>query len=437
MPRLRVLIVASTLPRWSGDAMPSFVLDQAVAFARNYPDTGIEILAPHDAGAARDEVMQGIPVHRFRYFWPASLQRLVYPAILPNIRRRRWLALQVPVFMVAEFFAILMHARRFRPTVIYSHWFAPQALAGSLAARVLGIPHVFTTHSSDVEVLQRIPLLGPALVRRITRSCPACTAVSGRTAERLRAFFSPVQWRPIETRLQIISMGVDAAELARLEVETRESARQALGFGDLPVLLFLGRLTEKKGLPDLLQAAAELRRGKHRFALVIAGEGELRALLEKQVHELGLDEQVRLPGFVTGDEKRAFLSAADVVVVPSIVAAGGDVEGLPVSLLEGMAAGKLCVASDASGADEVIANGEDGFIIPAGDAGVLAAALRRALELDTAAVSAMRERAIVRARDFDWDRIAVAHHRHLFAGLAPGPGSRSAPGDRPGSGRES
>jgi len=429
MPRLRVLITASTLPRWPGDAIPSFVLDQAVALTRSFPDMEVEILAPHDAGAAHYEVMQGIPVHRFRYFWPVAMQRLVYPAILPNIREHWWLTLQIPVFVVAQFCAILVHARRFRPTVIYSHWFTPQAVAGSLASWVLRIPHVFTTHSSDVEVLRRVPLLGPALVRQITRSCHAGTAVSRRTAERLQAFFRPDNWRAISSRIQIIPMGVNVAELADRGPSQKASARKALGLGESPVLLFLGRLTEKKGLFVLLKAAAELHRENHHFNLVIAGEGELRATIERQVRELNLDKQVRMPGFVTGQQKQAYLTAADVVVVPSIVTAAGDVEGLPVALLEGMEAGKICIASDVSGADDVIADGKDGFIVPAGDSASLFAALIRVLEFDPPAASMIGEHASVRAREFDWARIAAAHYRHLFAELDSGPGFTAGAGD--------
>ena len=157
----RILMTASTLPRWPDDAIPAFVLDQAVAIRERYPDTAIELLAPHDPGAASDEILNGIPIHRFRYFWPTGWQRLAYPAILPNVRRNPLLAVLIPPLILAEFIAIWRRARKFRATVIYSHWFTPQAIAGSLAARLLGIPHVFTTHSSDVEVLRRLLWLGP------------------------------------------------------------------------------------------------------------------------------------------------------------------------------------------------------------------------------------------------------------------------------------
>lgn len=437
MSALRILVTTSTLPRWLGDAMPAFVLDQAIALTRALPGARIEILAPHHAGAAFDEVMHGIPIHRFRYFWPPAFQRLAYSAMLPGIRRRPWLALQLPAFIVAQFFAILSQARRFRPTVIYSHWFMPQALAGSLAARLLGIPHVFTTHSSDVEVLRFVPLLGPALVRLITRSSHACTAVSRRTAGRLEAFFDRAEWQALAPRLQIIPMGVNLAELADKGSAQKAAARQALGLGESPVLLFLGRLTEKKGLGDLLQAAAELQRRHHPFSLVIAGEGPLRPEIESQIGQLDLGKTVRMAGFVSGQTKQDYLTASDVVVVPSIVTAAGDVEGLPVTLMEGMAAGRICVASDESGADDVITNGVDGFIVPAGDPNALAAALASVLKLDPSAVSDMSKRAAARMQVLDWAPVATAHYSHLFAALDPDPAAPARAGMDSQSGSES
>jgi glycosyltransferase involved in cell wall biosynthesis len=417
---MKVLVTASTLPRWSGDALPAFVLDQVVALRNAFPQIEAVILAPHHAGAARREAMNGVEVRRFRYFWPAALEQLAYPAILPNIRRRWWLALQAPFLLVAEFFAILSHARRFRPDVIYSHWFMPQAVAGGLAACLLGVPHVFTSHSTDVEVLRRVPLLGTLLVRFITRRAHAYTVVSRRTGRKLEAFFTPAEWREIGRRLRVIPMGVDAASLAAAGPDMRRHSRAALGLGSEPTLLFLGRLTAKKGIADLLRAAALLAGEGRAFRLVIAGAGELGAALREQVRDLRLTDRVLLPGFVTGEQKRQCLAAADLLVLPSVITPDGDAEGLPVALLEGMAAGKVCIATDVSGADEVLTDGENGFIIPSGQPQALARAIARALDLGPGDRAAIGERAARRAAAFDWSAIAAAHHQHLLAGLPRG-----------------
>jgi glycosyltransferase involved in cell wall biosynthesis/O-antigen/teichoic acid export membrane protein len=414
-PPRRVLMMASTLPRWAGDAVPAFVLDQAIALQRRQPGLEIRILAPHDAGAALEEDMNGIRVHRFRYFWPQRLARLVYPAILPNLRRNRWLYLQVPGLFVAEFFAALGLARCWRPDVIYSHWFTPQAIVGAVAALLLGVPHVFTTHSSDVQVLRRVPLAGPWLVRWVTRRAFAFTAVSRRTLARLQAFFpDPGEWAQIARKGSVLPMGTAAAGLPVLESTERRALRSRLGLGDAPVILFLGRLTEKKGIADLLDAFRILAGKDPDLQLVIAGEGEQRPIIEQRLADLGLAGRVRMPGFVTGERKRDLLLAADVLAVPSVVMADDDAEGLPVSLLEGLAAGAVCVATDVSGADDILTNGEDGFLVSQADPAALAQALGRALDLDAAARRELTARGRARAQQFDWPAVADAHWHGLF-----------------------
>lgn len=415
---MRVLVTASTFPRWAGDSQPAFVLDQLLALKAGHPELELHVLAPHDPGAARDEVLAGIPVHRFRYVLPAAWQALAYPAILPNLRQRPWLILQVPLLLLAEFFAIWSFCRRHRPAVVYSHWFTPQAIAGAAVTGLLGIPHVFTSHSTDVAVLGRVPLLGPALVRAIVRRCAAATVVSRRTLARLRAFFPrAADWDAVAARVQVLPMGV--APAGEGDAAARPYARRALGLGDEPVVLFLGRLTAKKGLDVLLAAFADVVRAEPRARLLVAGDGELAGSLAADIAGRGLGGAVRLCGFVTGPAKRELLAAADVLVVPSIVAPGGDAEGLPVALLEGLAAGLACVATDESGADDILADGRDGFLVPAGQAAPLAAALLGALRLPPGERERLATAARTLAARYAWPVIAEAHYRHLLAPFAP------------------
>jgi glycosyltransferase involved in cell wall biosynthesis len=415
---MKVLVTASTLPRWHGDAMPSFVLEQVRTLQRLHPDLELHVLAPHDADAALEEVLDGVRVHRFRYLWPEGLQRLAYPAILPNLARDPWLWLQVPFLLAAETIAIFLFCRRHRPDVIYSHWFMPQAVAGSLAAWLLRIPHVFTSHSSDVAVMQRLPLLGPMLVRAILRQVRACTVVSRRTGEKLRAFFpEPGDWARVAGKVRQLPMGVMVEDFSATVAGEGQAASQRLGLGTSPVVLFLGRLTAKKGIVVLLDAFEELSRMHPEVLLVIAGDGELRADLSRQIVRRSLGERVRMPGFVGGSIRRDYLLAADILVVPSIVAADGDAEGLPVSLLEGLAAGCLCIATDASGADDILTDARDGFLVRHGDPGQLAATLARVLALDATEARAVSVAAQQLAARYDWDRVAEQHFEHL---LSPG-----------------
>jgi glycosyltransferase involved in cell wall biosynthesis len=180
------------------------------------------------------------------------------------------------------------------------------------------------------------------------------------------------------------------------------------------VYLFLGRLTEKKGIDVLLRAFAPVAQARRDVVLLIAGEGELRSALEREVRLLGMESRVQFTGFVSGEAKRHVIAAADAMVVPSVVAADDDAEGLPVALLEGLAAGLVCVATDVSGADDVIADGTDGLVVPQRDEAALASALIRAHDMTPAQRQAFAEHARRRAQEFDWPAVAAAHYRHLL-----------------------
>ncbi len=205
--------------------MPDFVLQQAHAFKANDPNLEIHILAPHHEGAAYREDWDNVSIHRFSYFWPASFQQLVYPAILPNLQRKPWLYLQVIPLLVTEFFALLRLCRRVKPDLIYAHWFMPQAVVGDIVSRLLGIPLVFTSHSSDVHIMTQIPWLGRQITRAIVRRTRAFTAVSQRVSERIRYFFTAKEWERLENKSQIIPMGIDCSAIRPAPAERRSELR--------------------------------------------------------------------------------------------------------------------------------------------------------------------------------------------------------------------
>jgi len=264
-----------------------------------------------------------------------------------------------------------------------------------------------------------VPGLGPLIVRAVVRQAAAGTAVSRRTLAKLRSFFADAEWATVAHKIHVLPMGVEAALGAPVDTAVRAQARAALALGERPVLVFLGRLTPKKGLPVLLAALRQLVATRPELLLLIAGDGELRRDLEGEVSR-GLAGHVRLLGHVTGDLKRQVLRAADVFVVPSVVTADGDAEGLPVALLEGLAAGRVCVATDASGADDIVTSGVDGFIVPAGDADALRACLIGVLELDPAARARLEARARERAAAFAWPVLARRYLRLLLPETRPG-----------------
>ena len=144
-------------------------------------------------------------------------------------------------------------------------------------------------------------------------------------------------------------------------------------FADDPTLLFLGSIAEKKGVFDLLEAVADLRARYPRLRLVLAGVGEAQARVKERARALGISEQVELPGWIDASARDAWLAKADVFVLPSYY------EGLPMSVLEAMAAGLPVIASDVGGIPEVIQDGVDGLLVAPGAVPALVRAIAKLL----------------------------------------------------------
>lgn len=140
-----------------------------------------------------------------------------------------------------------------------------------------------------------------------------------------------------------------------------------------PMLLFLGAIIEKKGVFDLLQAMAALREDYPRLRLVLAGTGAAQARVKERARALGISEQVELPGWADAPARDVLLAEADVFVLPSYY------EGLPMSMLEAMAAGLPVIVGDVGGIPEVIEHGVDGLLVAPGAVPALVRAIDKLL----------------------------------------------------------
>lgn len=182
-------------------------------------------------------------------------------------------------------------------------------------------------------------------------------------------------------------------------------------------IVAVGRLVEKKGFLDLVDACAALDRQGTDFTCEIIGDGPQRPQLEARIAALGLTRRVRLAGALPRPEVAKALQSAAVSALPCIVADDGDRDGLPTVLVEAMALGTPCVSTDVTGVPEVVRHDETGLMVPQRDPAALAEALAALLD-DPARRDRLagNARAMVEA-DFDVERNA-ALLREIFAAPA-------------------
>lgn len=374
-----LLVLASTFPASAADSAPAFVRDLASVEGRLFETT---VLVPSVPGGVARERLGDLQVRRFRYF-PKRWEDLADGAILENLRSRpsRWL--QVLPLIVAETWALRRFLRRNRVDVLHVHWIIPQGLAALIGRR--GRPMLVTTLGGDIYGL-RDPV-SRILIRAVLRRAHAVTTMNDDMRDRLVGLGADPE------RVRVLPMGADVDGI------------RALAAGHQPMpgrILFVGRLVEKKGLAVLLEALRSL--DLDGVELRVVGDGPLRAELEAKAASL----PVRFLGALHRTELAREYAMATVVVFPSVVAASGDQDGLPVALLEAMAAGRPVIASDLPGLRDAVVDGTSGLLVRSGDALALADALRTVLSEQELAERLARG-ATLRADEYSVARIGAQY----------------------------
>jgi glycosyltransferase involved in cell wall biosynthesis len=392
------VVVATTFPARPGDGTPEFVL----TLARSIPDHDVTVVAPRMPGAPRTEAIDGVRVRRVAYF-PRRWEGLAADAIMPTLRTRPWRAVEAPFLVGALLLATWREVRREGAAVVNPHWIVPGGLVALTVRAVTGVPYVVTVHGADAYTLRGG--LGRMVKRLVLRRAAGVLPVSGDIARALDLSGAPV-----------LRMGVDTAAI-RASVGARVP--------EDGLLLYIGRLVDKKGVDVLVEALARLDGAR----LEVVGDGPDRVALDQLAARLGVADRVRFRGKLPKAGVLAALARAQVAVIPSRVGAGGDMEGTPVVLCEVMAAGVPVVASNLGGLGECIDDGLDGLLVPPGDVDALAAALDNALTGGVDLVALGRAAAATARRSLDITAVGAAYAEVFAAAATPAahtPGRRHA-----------
>lgn len=275
--------------------------------------------------------------------------------------------------MIAGLPRLAAYLRRTRPEVLlssldYANIVASWARAVSFTRPRLVLNEQNTLSRVAGNATSLRGRLIPGLARRTYPAAAAITAVSKGVAEDLaRTLGMPL------SRIDVIHNPVVTPELLARAEEPLE--HEWFAPGQPPVILAVGRLSPQKDYPTMLEAFAEVRKTLP-VRLLILGDGPLRPDIEAQVETLGIEADVRLPGFV--DNPFAYMRQCAVYAMSS------GWEGLPTVLIEALASGARIVSTDCpSGPREILDGGRFGRLVPVGDPGALARAFEAALADDT------------------------------------------------------
>ncbi len=295
----------------------------------------------------------------------------------------RWLADHIAAFwrqplryLAAIAYAVRLGGANLRETARWLYWFGQAVIVGRRVAS-RGFTHVHCHYASSVALMaSRIfsfsvsnTFHGPAefedpsgfRLREKIESSRFVVAISEFAKDQLTRYSPCSEW----PKLTVCRLGVETARYAAPPAE-----REGGSF----TVLTVGRLSPEKGISLLIGALRDLIDSGRDIRARIVGDGPLRAVLADQLGRDDRGGRIRLEGALNHDAVIPLYSSSHAFVLPSLA------EGLPVVLMEAMAAGLPCVATRITGIPELIEDGADGLLVPAGDAAALVHAVARLMD---------------------------------------------------------
>ncbi len=346
---MNVLFLTHNFPRSPGDAAGSFVLRLAIALRDE--DVHVHVVAPAGPGLPPSDEIEGIPVTRFRYA-PRRFEKLAYTGNMAADVASSWSArLALVGFLGADFIQAVKARRSVEPDVIHAHWWFPSGVVGTWLGGLSHVPLLTTMHGTDVRLARSVGVAKP-MFRHVLQHSAAVTTVSRWLADEVDALVPGTH--PIVAPMPV------ATSLFSPD-GVREKGR----------ILFVGRLSNQKGLEHLLYALADARSVTK---LDVVGDGPARVALQGLAADRGVADRVRWHGQLKQTELASLYQKASALVVPSTD------EGLGMVAIEALLCETPVIAFDSGGLRDVIQHEKTGILVPAGDRKALARAVDALME---------------------------------------------------------
>ncbi len=375
---MKVLYLVSLFPCWS----ETFIVRELHALKKLGFDLEIYSLKPHSEDMVHDDAKALLE----NTSYPSNALVLMLHAIVMFIRRplvnvgillaiTRRLA-KHPEALVKSLITVVLGLdaaytlKNNPPERLHAHWATYPSTAAWVISKNLNIPFGFTCHAHDI-------FLENHLLTEKVRDASLCVTISDFNIR----FIGSLIGKHTEGKFNVIHCGVDIDTFQMIEAEKDN------------LIVTVGRFDEIKGFKYLIEACSILRDRSVDFRCEIVGEGPLRSDIESEIVRLDLAHLVKLLGAKNQEEVRQFIGKGTVFCLPSIKTEQGNMDGIPVVLMEAMALGTAVVSTKVSGIPELVLAEQTGLLCESRDSAALADSLEEILNN-----SALRERLVKAAR---------------------------------------
>jgi colanic acid/amylovoran biosynthesis glycosyltransferase len=383
---MKVLYIVSLFPCWS----ETFIVREIRELLAHGVDIRILSLKPPQEELVQEDARELLP----RVIYPPRGWELIRAAVsglwrrfghnlgfILLIFRELWrspISLAKTLVVWWRTLGAVEAVRAWGPDRVHAHWATYPASSAMHLSRLVGVPFSFTAHAHDIFVERQLLVPKLETAEFVATISEFNRRLLAQTAERAPA-----------GRIRIVHCGIDVNNFPYME-----------GRPDPAAILAVGRLDEIKGFPVLIEACKLLRDQGVQYRCAIIGDGELRTVLESAIRMYQLHNNVQLLGARPQAEVRRYLYSAGMFVLPSVVTSNGNMDGIPVALMEAMAAGTPVISTRVSGIPELVEDRLSGLLVPQKDPVRLAGAIEELialagparLEMTRAARSAIEDR---------------------------------------------
>jgi len=358
----------------------------------------VRAITVHTKGALTKEKMDAIAVTRFRYL-PEKYQ-FNYSSIPDEISKSKIGYLKMIVMTFFFFSSTLMECMKEKPDIIHAHWSFPCGYIAYLMSKIFKTKFVITIHGGEIPLFKKFSTIRKLVINAMNKSVLVCANSS-------------------YSKNEFIKMGVKENKIIKLNVPPNfvkhtsdklilESFRKKFTHQSNKIVLFCGRLVERKGVEYLIRSIGEIK--LNNIHLVISGGGGLRDELENLTKQLGLTDKVTFFGRASDEELGMLHDISDVFVCPSIIDSKGNTEYLGLVIPEAMESGLPVIASSVGGIVDTVKNEMNGILVPPKDSRSIAQALERVIE-DTVLARKLVENSKATVKEFSPQTIAQEYSK--------------------------
>ena len=362
---IKIYSLSTTYPDSTDSPKPKFVH----IVNRELVKLGIsvKVITPHSKGSKTKQIMDGVTIKRFRYL-PENLE-LNYSSVAEEVSSSKFGMAKIVFLTIGLIFSTISECIKEKPNIIHAHWAFPGGYVASIVSKIFRTKYIVSVHGGEIPLLKKFRFLQKPVIASLNKS-------------------SKVIANSSYSKDELEKMGVKKEKIIQInpppnfvqhcsDEELKKKFRDKLVTVDKKIILFCGRLTERKGVDYLIKSLPEIN--SKNIHLVIAGGGRHESNLKKLSSSLNLENKITFFGRAKDDEMGLLHDVSDVFVCPSIVDSHGETEALGLVIPEAMESKLPVIGTSVGGIPDMIKNEINGILVPQKDPKAIANAIDKIL----------------------------------------------------------